>query len=118
MQDTGKYTQELPRNPSIEEMVTFNENFEDIMKKVYTEQENWTFDDIKSDKLLPYESQVLWFAVTQSVLKEDTNKASDWKVFIEERQRQLRKQYEDENYTCRFYTRTDTWLPYTFKLPQ
>ena len=113
----GEYTQEAPREPKIEEMIKFNEQFDVLMKQVYEQGSQWKMEDLTNDKILPHESQVLWYAVTESTKKLDSTKASDWKSFIEERQRRLRLAYHDENYKHRFYEATDDWLPWKFKLP-
>eukprot|EP00835_Amoeboradix_gromovi_P007071 NODE_1034_length_1896_cov_0.159711.p2 type:complete len:129 gc:universal NODE_1034_length_1896_cov_0.159711:560-174(-) len=117
VQDLGEYTQQSPRNPTVEEMVKMNEEFEVFMKNVYENEPEWSFDELTSNELMPHESQVLWYAVTQSMANSDTNKASDWKHFIEERQRKLRSEYKSEKYIPRYYTETQDWLPYKFKVP-
>eukprot|EP00834_Sanchytrium_tribonematis_P001026 NODE_21_length_42443_cov_0.822808.p37 type:complete len:100 gc:universal NODE_21_length_42443_cov_0.822808:20655-20954(+) len=99
-------------------MINFNENFESYMKDIYDKGSTWRHSELNSDDLEPHNSQVLWFAVTQSVAQEQSSKASDWKNYIEERQRKIRQSYPDEKYPLKFYDFSDDWLPYKFKMPK
>ena len=114
--DLGAYKQTEPKEPSVPQMLGFNTEFEEFMKTVYSTEYEWKMKDMET--LNPHESQVLWYAVTQSVRRDQSNKASEWKSYIEERQRKLRQSYESEEYPMRYYIKTMDWLPFKFRIPK